>query len=56
MAKILVNRITRVLLKWLTYQRQSVFLERFLLHCILVANEAIDEARRKNEKNVLFSM
>lgn len=54
LAKILAKRWSRVLPK-VIYERQSAFLGgRSLLHSELVANEVVDETKRKKKKWLVF--
>lgn len=56
LAKLLANWLRRVL-EWVIDQSQSAFLrERQLLNSVLIANKAVDEAKRRKRKYFVFKV
>lgn len=56
LVKVLSNRLKRVLDGVIDKQQNAYLGARYLLHGALVANEAIDEARRLKKKCLIFKV
>ena len=55
-AKILANRLKKVM-PFIIYERQSAFIEgRHMLHSVLIANEAVEEAKRYQKPCIIFKV
>lgn len=56
MAKLLANRLKKVM-PFIIDERQSAFLEgRHLLHSMVIANEVVDEARKGQKSCIVFKV
>lgn len=56
MAKLLARRLKRVMSN-IIEKRQTAFIEgRHMLHNVLIANEAVEEAKRSNKSYMVFKV